>query len=278
MSVNRKSKYMVAAIIGGLLGAASMVIYPTIASEDLTAADDRIVQIVRKELNRLINEESVLEPAIEKGIINFVKKQQVSANSAKNQKNSDLANKIRPVSKERDHIYGDINAPLTLIEYSDYECPFCKRFHPTAKKFIDQSNGQVNWVYRHFPLGFHNPVAQKEAEAAECAAAQGGNGEFWSYSDLIYQKTRSNGNGLNRSQLIALAEERGLQVDAFKQCLTSGEMEGRVKDDYQNGTVSGVTGTPGNFLINNQTGKIAVLNGAVPLAQLSSSAKDLLAN
>ena len=59
------------------------------------------------------------------------------------------------------------DAPVTLIEYSDFECPFCKRFHDTAKRLVDASEGQVNWVYRHFPLGFHNPGAQKQAEAAE---------------------------------------------------------------------------------------------------------------
>jgi len=276
--MNKKFKYMVATIVGGLLGAVSMVIYPINASEDLIMTDEQVIQIVRKELNRLINEQSVLDPAIERGIINFVKKQQVAANSAKDQRGVEQAKKIRPVSKEQDHIYGDINAPLTLVEYSDFECPFCKRFHPAAKKFVDQSGGQVNWVYRHFPLGFHNPVAQKEAEAAECAASQGGHSEFWSYSDLIYEKTRSNGNGLNQVQLVSLARDRGLKVDAFKQCLESGEMESRVKADYQNGVAAGVTGTPGNFLINNQSGKIAILNGAVPLAQLSSAAKGLLAN
>jgi len=65
---------------------------------------------------------------------------------------------VRPVSKN-DHIYGNPGAAITLVEYSDYECPFCKRFHPTAKKLVDQSDGKVNWVYRHFPLAFHHPGA-----------------------------------------------------------------------------------------------------------------------
>ncbi len=81
------------------------------------------------------------------------------------------------------------------MEYSDFECRYCKRFHPTAKAVVQAYAGKVNWVYCHFPLGFHNPGAQKQAAASECANELGGNYAFQKYTDAIYARTRSNGKG-----------------------------------------------------------------------------------
>src|SRR3989344_94253 len=90
--------------------------------------------------------------------------------------------KVAPVS-EVDHIFGASPAnKVFIIEFSDTECPFCKRFHPTMKKIVENYNGQVAWVYRHFPLAFHTK-AKREAEATECAAELGSNDAFWKYLD-----------------------------------------------------------------------------------------------
>ena len=123
----------------------------------------------------------------------------------------DLSNsKVRPISAARDHIAGNVDAEVSLIEYSDFECPFCKRFHGTAKQLVEAYGGRVNWVFRHFPLNFHNPAAQREAEASECAAEIGGNGAFWFYADRIYARTPLGGRGVPEGQL---AEILGVPVD-----------------------------------------------------------------
>lgn len=99
---------------------------------------------------------------------------------------------FRPVDPQRDHIRGSRDAPVTLLEYSDLECPFCKQFHTTLQRATQEYDGKVRWVYRHFPLDALHSKARKEAEAAECAAAQG---KFWEFLDRLFAVAPSN-NGL----------------------------------------------------------------------------------
>lgn len=136
---------------------------------------------------------------------------------------------------------------------------------------VDSYDGRVNWVHRHFPLAFHNPGAQKQSEASECANALGGNAAFWRYADKIYERTRSNGNGFPVNGLLPLAEEIGLDTEEFRVCLETGRFAGRVLEDYNDGTNIGITGTPGNVLRNNRTGRVVVLAGAVPAANLKNA-------
>lgn len=100
---------------------------------------------------------------------------------------------VAPVSPD-EHIFGNPNASIFIIEYSDLECPFCKRFHETMKQAMEKygKNGQVAWVYRHFPLDAIHSKARKEAEATECAAEQGGNEMFWKYTNKLMEITPSN--------------------------------------------------------------------------------------
>lgn len=93
----------------------------------------------------------------------------------------DDGSKVDPVT-DKDHLYGNKNARYVLIEYSDFECPFCKRFHPTAQQLVTDYKGQLSWVYRHFPLPFH-PSAQEFAESSECIAKLAGNDAFWKWGD-----------------------------------------------------------------------------------------------
>jgi protein-disulfide isomerase len=165
---------------------------------------------------------------------------------------------------------------VTLIEYSDFECPFCKGFHTTAKQLVDRSNGQVNWAYRHFPLDMHNPGAKKEAEASECAAELGGNDAFWKFAEAVYTRTHSNGKGFPIENLVPLAVELGLNQDAFRQCLDSGRMAPRIQHDADSGAKAGVAGTPGNILLNTRTGKVAAVSGAQPYARLNDAVQQLL--
>lgn len=180
-----------------------------------------------------------------------------------------------PKISDRDHIRGDKNARLALIEYSDIECPFCKQFHPTAQRVVDEYKGQVQWVFRHYPLSFH-ANAQKEAEAVECANEQGGNDAFWKMTDTIYEQTTSNGTGFALDKLGPLAAQLGLDQAKFQECLDSGKYEKLVKDDMDGGTKAGVNGTPGNILLDTKTGTTRLIPGAVPFEQIKPVIDEML--
>jgi protein-disulfide isomerase len=174
------------------------------------------------------------------------------------------AGPVPQVDLKTDHVKGNKNARISLIAYSDFECPFSKRHHPTLSKVLDSYKNDVNIVYRHFPLGFHKN-AQKEAEASECAAELGGNDVFWKYTDAIYEKTTSNGTGFALTELVPLAKKLGLSETKFQTCLDSGKYAQKVKDEQQKGAAAGVRGTPGNILIDHKTQQSKTVSGALPL-------------
>ena len=186
------------------------------------------------------------------------------------------AKDVKPVSED-DHVRGDRNARIALIEYSDLECPFCKSFHPTVQQIVDEYDGQVMWVYRHFPLDQIHAKADKEAEAVECANELAGNDGFWALLDKIFEVTPSN-NGLVLDDLPKLAGEVGIDEGAFKECLDSGKYAQRVEDDYQGGIEAGITGTPGNILLDTKTGETILVPGALPFEQIKQSIDSLLAS
>lgn len=180
-----------------------------------------------------------------------------------------------PKVTERDHVRGSTKPRLVLIEYSDYECPFCKSFHPTMQQVLKDYGNQVQWVLRHFPLGFH-ANAQKEAEAAECAYDQGGNDAFWKFTDKIYERTTSNGTGFALDKLAPLAAELGLNQSKFQECLDSGKFTKFVQDDETAGQTAGVAGTPTTFILDTKTGKKDVIPGALPYDQVKKQLDDIL--
>ncbi len=184
--------------------------------------------------------------------------------------------KVDPVG-DGDHVRGDRTARIALIEYSDLECPFCKQFHKTAQKTVDEYDGQVMWVYRHFPLDNLHPKADKEAEAAECAGEIGAADKFWEMTNKIFEVTPSN-NGLNLDDLPKLAKEVGVDQGKFQECLESGKFASHVEDDYQSGIRAGVNGTPGNILLDTKTGKTRVIPGAVPFEQVKAAIDTMLAS
>jgi len=158
-----------------------------------------------------------------------------------------VATNMKAVSKD-DHIFGDPKAKVKIVEFSDTECPFCKRFHPTLQKIVSDYDGQVAWVYRHFPLDSIHSKARKEAEATECAAEIGGNDAFWKYLDRLFEVTPSN-NGLSLAMLPAIAEYVGLDRAKFEECLNSGRHAARVQKDYEDGIAAGTQGTPFSIVI-----------------------------
>jgi protein-disulfide isomerase len=182
------------------------------------------------------------------------------------QKTGDLE-KMIPVTRE-DHIRGDINAPVKIVEYSDTECPFCKRFHETMKEIYSEygTNGKVAWVYRHFPLDSLHSKARKEAEATECAAELGGNEKFWSYLDRLMEITPAN-NGLDPAELPKIAAYVGLDTAKFNECLSSGKYAQKIEEHVQNATATGGNGTPWSIVVG-KNGKKYPLSGAQPVSAI----------
>lgn len=176
---------------------------------------------------------------------------------------------VKPVDEKTDHILGAKNAKVTLIEYSDFECPFCKRHFATVQQILKEYPKDVRIVYRHFPLSFHQNAA-KEAEASECAAEVGGNEAFWKMHDKIFTETSAGGTGLSLDRLVPMAKEIGLKEAPFKSCLDSGTYANKVNQQLQEGSAAGVEGTPATFV--NGT----LISGAVPFAQFKSMIDGLL--
>jgi protein-disulfide isomerase len=174
---------------------------------------------------------------------------------------------IRPVQAD-EHIRGNKDAKITLIEYSDFECPFCARFHPTMVQLLEDYGDDVRWVYRHYPLSFH-PNAQKAAEASECVAEQKGNDGFWAYADAIIAEQDKLGGSLTPEAILAAAKVAGVNESTFQSCLDSDKYAEKVADDLADGSAAGVTGTPGTILIA-EDGSAELISGALPIAQVKS--------
>ncbi len=142
----------------------------------------------------------------------------------------------------RDHIRGPADAAVTLVEYGDYECPHCGRAYPIVKAIQQRMGPRLRFVYRNFPLRESHPHAERAAEAAEAAAAQG---KFWEMHDRLFERQFA----LDGEYLIEYAGDLGLDVARFRKELTSGAYAPRVREDFRSGVTSGVNGTP-TFFIN----------------------------
>ncbi len=160
------------------------------------------------------------------------------------------------VSKD-DHISGNEKAEVLMIEYSDFQCPFCKQHHETMKKIMTDFGNQVEWVFRNFPLKQLHPFANKAALAAECASEQG---KFWEYADKLFE----NQSKFSDTYFSELAGELQLKTDQFNSCLNSAKYQSKVDTQEQDGAQAGVGGTPATF-INGQ-----LVKGAVPYEQFKS--------
>lgn len=156
-----------------------------------------------------------------------------------------------------DHIRGSVHASAVVVEFSDLECPFCKAFHTTMQAIMKEYEGEVAWVYRHFPLDDRHPKARKEAEATECAAELGGNDAFWKYVDRLFELTPSN-NGLDLTLLPQIAEEVGLDKAKFESCLASGKYAEKIQKHVDDALASGAGGTPYSVVITKKKERYAV--------------------
>ncbi len=194
-----------------------------------------------------------------------------------------LQKQLLAIDPQRDHIRGDIDAEFSLIEYADFDCPYCRRLHPAAKRLISNSDGKVNWVYRHFPLSGHQPSAQKLAEAAECVAQLGGNSAFWYFSDsLIMQPRRGKYSPQAEANTLPTAVYKAaklarINTSALAVCINSGRHVARVQADANNALQMGLIGTPASIIINNHTGQLLLRQGAVSLQTLKADIATLAA-
>lgn len=175
-----------------------------------------------------------------------------------------------PDVTDKDHIRGSKDAQVLMVEYSDFECPFCKTFKTTVDQAITEYGDKVGFVYRHYPLSFH-PKAQKTAEASECVAELGGNDAFWLFHDSVFEKMPD----LELTGLAAIAGEAGVDQGAFQECLDSGKHAQKVKDDMAGGSAAGVQGTPGMILIS-KDGQRDFLGGAYPYEDVKAKIDALL--
>ncbi len=170
---------------------------------------------------------------------------------------------VRPYTPGVDHILGNPNAQVKVIEYMDLECSHCKIFNDTMHlimKYYGES-GKVAWVQRPFPLTQIHSKAAQEAYAAECAAAQGGDTAYFAYTDRIFEITPSD-NGLDLTQLPVIAKDVGLNVDTFNACMKEDTFNDKIQTSYNEAIAAGAQGTPFTVLMVGSDS--VVLNGAQP--------------
>jgi protein-disulfide isomerase len=147
-----------------------------------------------------------------------------------------------PITEDRDHIQGPADAPVTLLEYGDYECPYCGAAYPIVKEVQARIGERLRFVFRNFPITTSHPHAERAAEAAEAAAAQG---SFWRMHDVLYENQKR----LSDEDLRTYAQQVGLDLDVFDRELAEHVHAARVQEDFMSGVRSGVNGTP-TFYVN----------------------------
>ena len=174
---------------------------------------------------------------------------------------------------DTDPVLGDSGADITIVEFSDFQCPFCERAANGAVAEFKQSNyfkdGEVKLVYKHFPLSSIHPQAQKAAEASECARRQG-NDKFWEMHDVIFANQRT----LDTNSLKGYATDIGLDTGKFNSCLDGNEAAAKVSSDLKQSTDAGGRGTP-YFVLINKDGDTAVVSGAQPWVNFEAAIKSL---
>ncbi len=182
---------------------------------------------------------------------------------------AEATGEVDPIDPSSDYIRGNPDADIALIEWSDLECPFCARVHPTYSQLLEEYGDDIMWVYRHFPLNSIHPNAQKAAEASECAGEQGGNDAFWQFIDLVFEQ------GAQRAQYAGYAETIGIDAEEFESCIDSGKYAAKVSAQLQSGTKAGVRGTPGNIVLNVTTGESRSIPGAQPIDSFKAAIDSL---
>ena len=151
---------------------------------------------------------------------------------------------LKPSVNKNDHAQGNLNSDLVIVEYGDYQCPYCGAAYPVLKALMKEFGGQVKFVFRNFPLSEMHQYAKPAAIATETANLQG---KFWEMHDAIYE----NQGYLNENFLMKLAEQLNLNIPQFEKDLRNLELANKVDSDFESGVISGVNGTP-SFFVNDK--------------------------
>ncbi|MDH3611143.1 MAG: DsbA family protein [Nitrosopumilus sp.] len=211
-----------------------------------------------------LNSEMVTKSDLENAILKLESKIE-SVQQAPSQPPSQPLQPVK-ISLDDDPIRGDPNAPITIVEFSDFQCPFCARFHTqTLPSILEEyiEPGKVNFVYRDFPLQSIHPNAFPAAVAAECANEQG---KYWEYHDMLFEK-QNGWSRLGSEEVISTFSQYAVEVDLeqeqFDSCLESGKYLEEVQKDLSDGRAYDITGTPGFFIGNEEIGFVK-LSGAQP--------------
>lgn len=194
----------------------------------------------------------------------FVNRYPGPAAAAVPQENSGYAQANVPAPTTEDHVYGSRTASVFLIEYSDFQCPFCDRVNPTLKRLVDESNGEIAWVYRHFPLESIHPEARPAAIASECIAAQLGDSGFWTFLDEVFANQQAMGAGLYAS----VGNSLGVNPITYNTCVASGAYDELIDRHAGEAYASGGTGTP--YTVVYGYGAQVPVSGALPYEQFKA--------
>lgn len=198
----------------------------------------------------------------------------VAVTQTSEERDASTDNSLRTVDKT-DYIKGNPNAPILIIEYSDYECPFCKEYHQTMNRIMDEFGvgGKVAWVYRQFPLAQLHPNAPKISEAALCVGESGGNDAFWKFSDKVFEQRDFNAP-TNVTLLPQYATEAGVDRADYIRCLNSGHNRDKVLASAEEAFEIGARGTPYTVvMVGTQQ---AVINGAQPYSVVKGIIEGLI--
>lgn len=174
-----------------------------------------------------------------------------------------------PAPTETDHIIGSPNAPVVLIEYSDFQCPFCAMIHPTLKRIVSESNGKIAWVMRELPLYQIHPNAEPAALAAECIAEQAGNTGYWKFADTVFANQNSLGDDLYKQ----IGQSLNIDMTKYASCVSSKKYQQRIDDESGQASAAGGNGTPFTVVYGN--GKQIPVSGAQPYASIMQVIKQV---
>jgi len=170
-----------------------------------------------------------------------------------------------------DHVRGSREAVVSIVEFSDFECPFCARLHPTLSQVVDDFDGEVNWVYRHFPLSQIHSRALGAAIASECVAELGDNNAFWTFAD----ETFANQHSLSNDLYLELAKNAGIDENAFNTCIESRETNAEVTEDRNEAVDAGGRGTPFVVIVT-ADGELRTFSGALPYENIRALVEEAL--